>query len=168
MTTTSNLVIDVPKLEDAELAGGARASECTLIITEGDSAKALAVAGLSVVGRERYGVYPLRGKPLNVRDASLRKVGDNAELTGLMRALGLKVGNGYAASPVLASERVDGAEDGQREPVQQERARQAADEALDFARLGPSSPLEIPNPLAELVEPPNRPLCARRMFRSKR
>jgi hypothetical protein len=63
---------------------GARGSECTLIITEGDSAKALAVAGLEVVGRERYGVFPLRGKPLNVREASAKKVGDNEELTGLI------------------------------------------------------------------------------------
>ena len=74
---------------------GARGSECTLIITEGDSAKALAVAGLEVVGRERYGVFPLRGKPLNVREASAKKVGDNEELTGLMRALGLQPGKHY-------------------------------------------------------------------------
>ena len=32
------------------------AQECTLILTEGDSAKALAVAGLSVLGRDKYGV----------------------------------------------------------------------------------------------------------------
>ncbi len=34
--------------------------DCTLILTEGDSAKTLAVAGLSVIGRDNYGVYPLR------------------------------------------------------------------------------------------------------------
>ena len=37
------------------------------ILTEGDSAKALAVAGLGVVGRDNFGVFPLRGKMLNVR-----------------------------------------------------------------------------------------------------
>ena len=41
-----------------------------LIITEGDSAKSLAMSGLSVVGRNHYGVFPLKGKPLNVREAS--------------------------------------------------------------------------------------------------
>ena len=99
----SGVNVDVAKLEDAELAGGKRSSECTLILTEGDSAKALAVAGLAVVGRERYGVFPLRGKPLNVRDVSMRRVGDNAELTGLMRALGLTPGASYAGSEVLRS-----------------------------------------------------------------
>ena len=44
--------------------------ECTLILTEGDSAKSLVMAAIDVIGRDRYGVYPLRGKLLNVRDAS--------------------------------------------------------------------------------------------------
>ena len=95
-------LLDVPKLEDAELAGGALSAECTLIVTEGDSAKALAVAGLEVVGRERYGVFPLRGKPLNVRETSMKKVGDNEELMGLMRALGLTPGAQYDAKQVAA------------------------------------------------------------------
>lgn len=54
--------VDVPKLEDAHLAGGRRALECTLILTEGDSAKALAVAGLEVVGRGSYGVFPCEAR----------------------------------------------------------------------------------------------------------
>ena len=62
----------IPKLDDANDAGGKNSEHCTLILTEGDSAKALAVSGLSVVGRDRYGVFPLRGKLLNVRDASAR------------------------------------------------------------------------------------------------
>lgn len=45
-----------------------------MILTEGDSAKTLAVSGLSVVGRDQYGVFPLRGKLLNVRDASHKQV----------------------------------------------------------------------------------------------
>jgi DNA topoisomerase-2 len=53
----------LPKLDDANEAGGPRSSECTLILTEGDSAKVLAVCGLSVVGRDLYGVYPLRHVP---------------------------------------------------------------------------------------------------------
>ena len=57
----SKLLLEVPKLEDALLAGTDRALYCTLILTEGDSAKALAVAGLEVVGRETFGVFPLNG-----------------------------------------------------------------------------------------------------------
>ena len=49
--------------------------DCTLILTEGDSAKSLAIAGLSVVGRDYYGVFPLKGKLLNVREASHKQVG---------------------------------------------------------------------------------------------
>jgi len=60
----------VPKLEDANWAGTKRSGECVLILTEGDSAKALAMAGLEVVGRDRFGVFPLKGKFLNVRDAT--------------------------------------------------------------------------------------------------
>lgn len=55
-------------------AGGRNSSDCTLILTEGDSAKTLAVSGLGVVGRDRYGVFPLRGKMLNVREASHKQV----------------------------------------------------------------------------------------------
>jgi DNA topoisomerase-2 len=42
------------------IIAGPQANECTLILTEGDSAKALAVAGLSVLGRDRFGVFPLK------------------------------------------------------------------------------------------------------------
>lgn len=50
----------IPKLEDANDAGGRYSQECTLILTEGDSAKTSCLAGLSVVGRDRFGVFPLR------------------------------------------------------------------------------------------------------------
>jgi hypothetical protein len=65
----------VAKLEDANEAGSKNAHRCTLILTEGDSAKTLAVSGLGVVGRDHYGVFPLRGKLLNVREASHKQVG---------------------------------------------------------------------------------------------
>jgi DNA topoisomerase-2 len=50
----------IPKLDDANDAGGRQSKECTLILTEGDSAKTLAISGLSVIGRDQYGVFPLR------------------------------------------------------------------------------------------------------------
>eukprot|EP00927_Polykrikos_kofoidii_P020904 TRINITY_DN19978_c0_g1_i1.p1 TRINITY_DN19978_c0_g1~~TRINITY_DN19978_c0_g1_i1.p1 ORF type:complete len:1282 (-),score=268.81 TRINITY_DN19978_c0_g1_i1:245-4090(-) len=85
-------VLGVPKLEDANDAAGKHASECTLILTEGDSAKALAVAGLAVVGRDRFGVFPLRGKLLNVRDVNQRQVAENAEIMNIVKILGLSFG----------------------------------------------------------------------------
>lgn len=54
--------------------------DCTLILTEGDSAKTLAVSGLGVVGRDRYGVFPLKGKLLNVREATPSQVLKNEEI----------------------------------------------------------------------------------------
>jgi DNA topoisomerase-2 len=85
----------IPKLDDANWAGTHRSHECTLIITEGDSAKALAIAGLSVVGRNAFGVFPLRGKPRNVRDASVKQVTDNEEFSNLKKILGLQHGKIY-------------------------------------------------------------------------
>lgn len=85
----------IPKLEDALWAGTAKSGECTLILTEGDSAAAMAIAGLKVVGRERYGVFPLKGKALNVRGASVTDKTDNVELTNIKRILGLVAGQKY-------------------------------------------------------------------------
>lgn len=61
-------------MEDANDAGTKNSALCTLILTEGDSAKSLAVSGLGVVGRDKYGVFPLRGKMLNVREGSHKQV----------------------------------------------------------------------------------------------
>ncbi|CAF3078965.1 unnamed protein product, partial [Rotaria sp. Silwood2] len=56
----------IPKLDDANDAETKNSQYCTLIVTEGDSAKALAVAGLGVIGRDRYAVYPLKVKILGL------------------------------------------------------------------------------------------------------
>ncbi len=85
----------IPKLDDANFAGGRRSQECTLILTEGDSAKSLAIAGLSVIGRDCYGVFPLKGKLLNVRDASNASVMNNAEIQNIMKIMGLNIGRTY-------------------------------------------------------------------------
>jgi Type IIA topoisomerase (DNA gyrase/topo II, topoisomerase IV), B subunit len=62
-------------------------------LTEGDSAKALAIAGLSVIGRDYYGVFPLRGKLLNVRDIDMKKITNNQEISSLAKIIGLKFGD---------------------------------------------------------------------------
>lgn len=80
----------VEKLEDANKAGGKESQRCTLILTEGDSAKALAMAGMAVVGRDYYGVFPLRGKLLNVREATTTQITNNKEIENIKKILGLK------------------------------------------------------------------------------
>ena len=57
--------------------------------------KTLAVAGLSVVGRDLYGVFPLRGKCKNVRDASVAQLTGNQEFNDLKKILGLQQGKEY-------------------------------------------------------------------------
>jgi DNA topoisomerase-2 len=88
-------ITGIPKLDDANKAGTAQSHKCTLILTEGDSAKSLAIAGLSVVGRDYYGVFPLRGKVLNVRDASVNQISGNAEFQNIKKILGLQQGKVY-------------------------------------------------------------------------
>ncbi|CAA9993124.1 unnamed protein product [Nesidiocoris tenuis] len=80
----------IPKLDDANDAGTKNSLSCTLILTEGDSAKALAVSGLGVIGRDKYGVFPLRGKLLNVREASHKQILENAEINNIIKIVGLK------------------------------------------------------------------------------
>lgn len=88
-------LIGVDKLEDANKAGGRESSKCRLILTEGDSAKALAMAGLEIVGRDYYGVFPLRGKLLNVREANNAKIMKNKEIQEIIKIVGLQVNKEY-------------------------------------------------------------------------
>ena len=90
-----NKIRDIPKLDDANWAGTKKSEQCILILTEGDSAKSMAISGLSVVGRDIYGVFPLKGKVMNVRDASMQQVMNNAEITNLKKILGLETGKIY-------------------------------------------------------------------------
>ena len=95
--TKKSKITGIPKLDDANWAGTAKSAKTTLIITEGDSAKTLAVAGLSIVGRDAYGVFPLRGKCKNVRDASAKQLMDNEEFNNLKKILGLQQGKVYTS-----------------------------------------------------------------------
>ena len=112
----------IAKLDDANHAGGNKSEECTLILTEGDSAKSLAMSGLSVIGRDFYGVFPLKGKPLNARDAqgesrinlkiihhttplnsrqfAVSQVSSNLELKNIISIMGLKFGTEYTPETV--------------------------------------------------------------------
>ncbi len=85
------------KLDDANFAGTAKSASCTLMLTEGDSARSTAIAGLAVVGRDTYGVFPLRGKVLNTLDISAKKVAENEEITNLKKILGLESGRKYTS-----------------------------------------------------------------------
>jgi DNA gyrase/topoisomerase IV subunit B len=88
-------LIGIPKLDDANKAGSKDSYRCSLILTEGDSAKTFAVSGLSVIGRDYFGVFPLKGKLLNVREAPPAQLLANEEITNLKKIIGLKSGEDY-------------------------------------------------------------------------
>ena len=90
----TNRVI-IPKLDDANKAGTKDSEKCILILTEGDSAKTTAISGLSVVGREYYGVFPLKGKVLNTRTATYSQLSNNMEINNIKKILGLQEGKKY-------------------------------------------------------------------------
>ncbi|KAH9037042.1 DNA topoisomerase [Lactarius hengduanensis] len=94
--TKRNRLTGITKLSDANNAGTRTASQCTLILTEGDSAKALAVAGLGVVGRDNFGVFPLRGKLLNVREAKHDQIMKNEEIQNIKKIMGLQHNKDYS------------------------------------------------------------------------
>jgi DNA gyrase/topoisomerase IV subunit B len=82
----------IPKLDEALWAGTAKSKLCTLILTEGDSAKTFAMWGRSIdqSGPNQYAVYPLKGKILNVRDATISQLIGNEEINNLKQIIGLK------------------------------------------------------------------------------
>lgn len=88
-------ITGIPKLDDAVYAGTSKSHECILILTEGDSAKGMALAGLSQEQRKFYGVFPLKGKLLNVKDMSGKKVEQTEEIANLKKIIGLESGKKY-------------------------------------------------------------------------
>ncbi len=87
-------------LDSANNAGGKNSKDCTLILCEGLSAKTYAVRGIEVgaygkKGRDWFGIYPLRGKLLNVRNATASTISANREITDIISALDLKYGVDY-------------------------------------------------------------------------
>lgn len=80
---------------DANLSGTPQSDKCILILCEGLSAMSGIVSGLSSEDRNIIGIYPLRGKLLNVRGETVKKITDNKEITDLKKILGLENGRIY-------------------------------------------------------------------------
>ena len=89
------------KLTDANKAGTKDGHRCTLILTEGDSASLLALAGRAVVNPDLFGVFPLRGKLLNVRDASVDQISKNQEIQNIKKFMGLQHKKDYTDAKSL-------------------------------------------------------------------
>ena len=91
----SKSVRGIPKLTDANWAGTEKSNECVVIFCEGDSAKAGIISGLSSEDRNTIGVYPLKGKLLNVRGETIKKIAENNEISEIKKILGLETGKKY-------------------------------------------------------------------------
>ena len=101
--TKTKSVRGIPKLIDANFAGTEKSGDCTLILCEGDSAKAGIVSGLSTTDRNTIGVYPLKGKLFNVRGEANKRIMENKEICELKQILGLETGKKYTPESVKQS-----------------------------------------------------------------
>lgn len=90
------------KLMDASLAGTDRSRDCVLILCEGDSAKAGIVSGLTTEDRATIGVFPLKGKLLNVRGETAKKINENDEIRDIKKILGLERERNYESMEDIA------------------------------------------------------------------
>ena len=68
---------------------------CTLILCEGDSAKAGIISGLTKEDRNIYGVYPMKGKLFNVRGETAKRISENKEIVEIKQILGLETNKEY-------------------------------------------------------------------------
>ena len=98
--------IQVPKLDDALDAGTTHNEGTALILTEGDSAKVCAVNGVTIVGRRKFGVFPLKGKLVNALKGGQKAVLANEELRNVMRIVGLQLGKTYKSLAELRYRRI--------------------------------------------------------------
>uniref|UniRef100_A0A6C0LTG7 DNA topoisomerase (ATP-hydrolyzing) n=1 Tax=viral metagenome TaxID=1070528 RepID=A0A6C0LTG7_9ZZZZ len=104
------------KLYGAHQANVKNGWKCTLILTEGDSARSSAMSGLNVIGRDYYGIFPLKGKLLNVREENPSTIRENAEIQAIQNIIGLEYkkkyetleGLKYGKILLLADQDVDG------------------------------------------------------------
>ena len=80
---------------DANHSGTAQSKDCILILCEGLSAMSGIVSGLSADDRNTIGIYPLKGKLLNVRGEQIKKISENKEISDIKKILGLETGREY-------------------------------------------------------------------------
>jgi len=91
----------IPKLIDANYAGSPdKSAQCTIILCEGDSAKAGIISGLSKEDRNYIGVYPMKGKLFNVHGETTKRISENREIAEIKQILGLETGKSYTPADV--------------------------------------------------------------------
>lgn len=95
--TKTKTIRGIANFVDANYSGTERSGECVLVLCEGLSAMSGVISGLTSEDRNTIGVYPLKGKLLNVRGAVAKTIAENKEITELKKILGLENGKVYAS-----------------------------------------------------------------------
>lgn len=90
----------IDSLDSANNEGGPKSDQCTLILVEGLSAKTYATYGITKgafgkQGRDWFGIYALRGKVLNCRNATTTSISKNNVVSDIIKALGVKINVDY-------------------------------------------------------------------------
>ena len=94
--TKTKTIRGIANFIDANLSGTATQSkDCILILCEGLSALSGIVSGLSSSDRNTIGIYPLKGKLLNVRGEQIKKIAENKEISDIKKIMGLETGRVY-------------------------------------------------------------------------
>lgn len=98
--------VKIDNLDPANNEGGKLGHECTLILVEGLAAKTYAVKGIGVgafgkIGRDWFGIYSLRGKVLNVRNAKTSSIAKNNVISDIIKALGAQLGVDYTVEKLF-------------------------------------------------------------------
>lgn len=95
--------INIEKAEDANMAGGSESNKCVLWFCEGDSAKNYALTLVENLegGRDYNGIYPLRGKFLNVLKANIESIARSKVITEIKELMGLQEGVDYSLASNL-------------------------------------------------------------------
>ena len=96
----NNKFIKVDGFDPANNEGTSQSKDCTLILVEGLSAKTFAVQGIQSgafgkEGRDWFGIYPLRGKLLNVRNAKTTSIIKNRVIHDIITILGISTSKDY-------------------------------------------------------------------------
>ena len=93
--TKTKTIRGIPNFIDANFAGTHQSKECILILCEGLSAMSGIVSGLSSDDRNIIGIYPLKGKLLNVRGEQMKRISENKEINDIKKVLALESGRVY-------------------------------------------------------------------------
>jgi len=89
--------VDSIKLQDCNWAGGKKSQDAVLILTEGDSGASYVMKLIALLegGRDKYGIFPLKGKGLNVMNANAKQIAENEEIKEIKKIMGLREGLDY-------------------------------------------------------------------------